>query len=513
MAQQERRGGGRKRRAAAATQSVARQPNYRQLRHPFAPQTVFSDQQVHDMHDTALRVVKELGIKVLLPEARDIFAKAGAIVDDDEMVYIDRDIVEAALMSAPSSIRLRSVNPAREQRYEEGAMLFMSGAGCPNVHDFERGRRPGDLQSYEETVKLAQHYDVLHMFGPSLEPQDVPPHLRHYDLMRAQLEFGDKPMFVYSRGTAQVTQCLEMIQLAHNISDAEMKNGVWASTVINTNSPRMIDKPMAQGLIDFARAGQMPIVTPFCLAGAMAPITVAGALTLQHAEALAAITLNQLANPGAPVSYGGFSSNVDMKSGSPAFGTPEHMKMEIGAGQLARHIGLPWRSATGAASNTPDMQAALETTMALWGAAIANATLTVHTAGWLEGGLTFGYEKFINDIEGAQMLAEMSFPTDGSSDAIGWDALADVGPGGHFFATQHTMDRYDTEFYAPIVADLQNHGSWEKAGAKTSAERATDVWKKVLADFTPPTTGAEAAERLAPFIEAKTKAGGAPLLD
>ncbi|QBY00894.1 trimethylamine methyltransferase [Rhodophyticola sp. CCM32] len=508
-----RRGGGRRRRDNAATNTVARQPNYRQLRHPFSPQTVFSEDEVQSIHNTALRVIEELGIKVLLPEAREIFAKAGARVDDDEMVFIGRDVVEAAIESAPSSIPLRSINPARQQIYENGAMLFMAGAGCPNATDFERGRRAGDLGAYEETIKLAQHFDVLHMFGPAVEPQNVAAHLRHYDMMRAQMEFGDKPMFVYSRGRAQVQQSFEMIQIAQNLSSDDFAEGVWASSVINSNSPRMLDNPMAQGLIDFARAGQMTIITPFCLAGAMAPVTVAGALTLQHAEAMAGITLAQLAKSGAPISYGGFSSNVDMKSGSPAFGTPEHIKMQIGAGQLARHINLPWRSASGAASNTPDMQAATETNMSLWGAANANATLTVHSAGWLEGGLSFGYEKFINDIEALQTLAEMCTKPSGSDAEIGWDALADVQPGGHFFATQHTMDRYQTAFYSPLVADLQNFGAWEDAGSQTSAQRATGIWKQILAEFTPAPTGAEAKERLMPYIEKKTAEGGAALLD
>ncbi len=507
-----RRGGGRRRRDEASAQKPIRQPDYRQLRHPFSPQMVFSDDEVQALHDTALRVIEELGIRILLPEAREIFAAAGARVDGD-MVYAGRDIVEAALASAPRSVRLRAANPAREQTYEDGAMLFMAGAGCPNVTDFERGRRPGDLAAFEETIKLIQSFDVLHMFGPAAEPQDVPTHLRHYDLMRAQLQFGDKPMFVYCRGRAQIEQSFEMIQLALGLSGDAFDDGVWASSVINSNSPRMLDKPMAQGLIDFARAGQMTIITPFCLAGAMAPITVAGALTLQHAEALTGITLAQLARTGAPVSYGGFSSNVDMKSGSPAFGTPEHMKMQIGSGQLARHIGLPWRSATGAASNTPDMQAATETDMALWGSLMANATLTVHAAGWLEGGLSFGYEKFINDVEALQILAEMCVKPKGNAAEIGFEALAEVQPGGHFFATGHTMERYQTAFYEPLVSDLQNFGAWEEAGQKTSADRATDVWKRVLADFIAPPTGAVAAERLGPYIETRTAAGGAPILD
>jgi len=489
-----------------------RKVNYRQLRHPFTPQSVFSEDEVMNIHNTALRVLEELGIKVLLPEAREIFAKAGARVVDD-MVFVGGDMVAAALQMAPASIRLRAINPAREQVYEDGAMLFMAGSGCPNATDFERGRRPGDLQAYEETIKLVQSFDVMHVFGPTLEPQDIPTAFRHYDLLRTQMVYGDKPMHVYSRGQEQVEQSFEMIRLGFDLSEAEFVDGVWAITIINSNSPRMLDRPMARGLIDFARAGQMSVITPFCLAGAMAPITVAGALTLQHAEALFGITLTQLAKAGAPVSYGGFSSNVDMKSGSPAFGTPEHVKMQIGAGQLARLIGLPWRSASGAASNTPDMQAATETNMGIWGAAMANATLTLHTAGWLEGGLSFGYEKFINDIEAVQMMAEMCVPASANDAEIGFEALADVQPGGHFFATGHTMERYQTAFYQPLVADLQNFGAWKEAGSQTSATRSTEIWKRVLADFVAPPTGEEAGDRLAGYIARNMAAGGVEVLD
>lgn len=503
-----RRAGGR-RRAKAAQANPVRTPNYRQLRHPFSAQSVFSTDEIAAIHDTALRVIEELGIKVLLPEARDIFAKAGARIEED-MVLAGRDIVEAALASAPSSFPIAAINPERTLTYENGALIFMAGAGCPNATDYRRGRRPGDLQAFTETLKLIQCFDVIHMLSPTAEPQDIPVHLRHYAMTSTQMQVSDKPLFTYARGRAQAEQNFEMIQIAHNLSADDFAGATWCTTVINSNSPRLIDAPMAQGLIDYARAGQMPIITPFCLAGAMAPITVAGALALQHAEALFCITLTQLARPGAPISYGGFSSNVDMKSGSPAFGTPEHMKMQIGAGQLARHIDLPWRSAAGAAANIADAQGAMETVNGLWGALMAQATLTVHAAGWLEGGLSFGYEKFITDVEALQMLAEMCFKPSGDAPEIGFEALADVQPGGHFFATQHTMDRYAEAFYAPLNAELTNYGSWEAAGAQTADQRATAVWEGLLQDFTPPPSGAAVADRLAVYIEQKSKEGGAP---
>lgn len=500
------------RRRTSVTAAPTREVNYRQLRHPFTPQSVFSEDEVAALHDAALRVCEELGLRILLPEAREIFRAAGARVVED-MVYIGRDIIAAALASAPRSIRLRAANPARELLYEEGALVFTPGAGCPNVTDLERGRRPGSLASYHETLKLHQTYDVIHILGPSAEPQDIPPHLRHYAMMQAQMALSDKPMFVYARGRGQIEQSLEMIRIGLALSEEEFQTGSWAITVINSNSPRLLDNPMAQGLIDFARAGQMSIITPFCLAGAMAPVTVAGALTLQHAEALTGIALTQLTRSGAPISYGGFSSNVDMKSGAPAFGTPEHVKMQLGAGQLARHIGLPWRSAAGSASATSDMQAATENNMGLWGALMSNATMTIHAAGWLEGGLTFGYEKFINDVEALQTIAELCVKPSGAASEIGFDAIAEVAPSGHFFAAAHTMERYSTAFYAPLVADLRNFGTWENDGAKTSADRATAIWQNDLRNFKAPAGGAEAEARLAEYIATHSVAGGAPPLE
>jgi trimethylamine--corrinoid protein Co-methyltransferase len=487
-------------------------PDYRQLRHPYSAQTVFSDDEVFAIHSTALKVLQELGIKILLPEAREILSQGGARVEDD-MVFIGSDLVAEALRTAPSSFRIRAANPLRNLDYQNGSMIFMGGAGCPNATDLKRGRRPGDLQAFTETIQLFQSYDVIHMLSPAAEPQDVPVHLRHYAMMQAQLGNSDKPFFSYARGRGQVEQNFEMIQLGLDLDASTFQNDVWVTTVINSNSPRLLDNPMAQGIIDYARAGQMTIITPFCLAGAMAPITVSGALALQHAEALACIVLSQLAKSGAPVSYGGFSSNVDMKSGAPAFGTPEHVKMQIGAGQLARHINLPWRSGAGAASNCADAQGTTETVTSLWGALMANATLTVHAAGWLEGGLSFGYEKFINDVEALQTIAELCDKPGGQTADIGFDAIASVPPGGHFFATEHTMNRYATEFYAPLVADIRNFGQWSEAGAMSSEERATAIWEQNLRDFTPPESSLPIADRLGVYIEQKTKAGGAPPLE
>jgi trimethylamine--corrinoid protein Co-methyltransferase len=491
--------------------SLDRSLRYRHLRHPFAPQGFFTEDAIINIHNMALKVLEELGMKILLDDARKIFKTGGAIVNEtDLMVRMGREMVTEALKTAPKSIPIMAINPDRRQQFELGTLMFAPAGGCPNTTNLERGRRPGCYADFEETVKLHQSFDVIHQLGPSAEPQDIAPELRHYATMNAQMTLSDKPMFLYSRGQKQVEQAFEMIRIGFNLTDAEFAAGTWASTVINTNSPRMLDIPMAQGIMDFARAGQLCIITPFCLAGAMAPITVEGALVLQHAEALAAITLSQLTKPGAPVAYGGFGSNVDMKSGAPAFGTPEQVKMTLGTGQLARYIDLPWRSAGGSASNVADMQAGLENNMAMWATVMAQATVVKHSAGWLEGGLTFGYEKFINDIEALQSFAELCQPPEDSENALAWSALEQVNPGGHFFDTGQTMRRYKDAFYQPLVADLSNFGAWTESGAQTSTERAYTVWKDVLANYRLPDNSAEISERLRPYIKAVTDAGGAP---
>jgi len=374
-----------------------------------------------------------------------------------------------------------------------------------------RGRRPGSARDYIEYLKLTQHFDVFHMISPQVEPQDVPVHLRHYFTTEQQLTQTDKFPFIFSRGTPQVMDCFEMMRDFHGLSDGAFSKEARCYTIINTNSPRTLDIPMAQGLIDFARFGQMSVVTPFTLMGAMAPITVAGAITLSHAEALAAITLTQLVRPGAPVAYGTFTSNVDMKSGAPAFGTPAHFQASLAAGQLARLIGLPWRSAAGSASNTNDVQAANENQMGLWGCLMAGATIVIHAAGWLEGGLTVSYEKLVTDAEVLNMIAELCAGAQAGSDEIGFEsALARVEPQGHFFQAPQTMARYNTEFYEPVVHDYANFGTWEERGSIDANQRATKVWQSILTEFQPPKTNGDRREALRAFIEKRTAEGGAP---
>ncbi len=472
---------------------------------------VFSADEIANMHDTALRMLEDLGLRVLLPEARALFKAGGARVDEaEQMVFIGREMVEAALSTAPRAFDGRAGSRAKDIRFELGSMIFQAGAGAPHATDLERGRRPGSARDYEEYLKLTHYFDVLHVVSPQVEPQDVPVHTRHYFTTERQMELTDKFPFVFARGTPQTMDCFEMIRDFRGLSDAEFQSCPYCYTVINTNSPRTLDVPMAQGLVDFARHGQISIITPFTLMGAMAPITVAGAMTLSHAEVLASITLTQLAKPGAPICYGTFTSNVDMKSGAPAFGTPSHFQASLAAGQLARLLGLPWRSAAGSASNMNDVQAANENQLGLWGCLLAGATVTLHAAGWLEGGLTVSYEKLVCDVEVLNMIAELCAGAKAGPDEIGYDtALAEVDPQAHFFATTQTMARYNTEFYEPIVHDYANFGTWEERGAQDATQRATRVWKDILASDHGPRIDRDRLDALKSFVAKRTAEGGA----
>lgn len=486
----------------------ARVTNYSQLRNPFPPMDVFTADRIEAMHEAALDVVERLGIRVLLPEAIAIFKAAGAVVKGD-MVQIGRDIVEAALASAPRRIEGRAGAPGRDIVLELGSLVFQPGAGAPHATDEIRGRRPGSARDFRELIQLTHHFDVFQMLPPLVEPQDVVTNLRHYFTLETQLTDSDKFPFIFSRGTPQVLESFEMLRDFRGLSDEEFSSNPRCYTIINTNSPRTLDIPMAQGLIDFARAGQISIVTPFTLMGAMAPITVAGAITLSHAEAMTAITLTQLVKPGTPVCYGTFTSNVDMKSGAPAFGTPSHFQASLAAGQLARFIGLPWRSAAGSASNLNDVQAANENQFGLWGCLMAGATVIIHSAGWIEGGLSVSYEKLITDAEVLNMVAELCAGAKAGNAEIGLDALEEVAPSGHFFAAAQTMARYQTEFYEPIVHDYANFGTWTDRGAKDASKRARDVWQGILANPNTPQIDPDRKGALQDDITKRTARGGA----
>lgn len=489
----------------------ARSPAYRRLVNPLLRQPAFSGDRIAAIHEAALRLMEEEGWRVLDGEARALYRAGGAEVDEAAMmVRLPRAIVEAALAAAPGLFTLRGATPSRDVAIGGDHCAFVHVGGAPNVSDLALGRRPATLADTRNFIALAQAADVIHVVQPTPEAQDVAVELRHLATTEALLTLSDKPVFVYARGRRQTADGFAMVRLARGLSEAEFAGAPHVYTVINTNSPRQLDVPMARGIIDFARAGQASVITPFTLAGAMAPVTMAGALTLAHAEALAGVTLAQLARPGAPVVYGSFTSNVDMRSGSPAFGTPEFVKAAFGAGQLARHVGLPWRGSAATGANAPDQQSIWEFLFSAWGAVLGGTNMLIHAAGWLEGGLTASYEKFVMDVEMLEIFAEIFQPLSAGDDDIALDALREVAPGGHFFAAAHTMARYRDAFWTPGVADWRNFGQWSDDGARTAAERAHDRWREQLRQFEPPALEAGRRAALADFVALRSREGGAP---
>ncbi|MGO9989459.1 MAG: trimethylamine methyltransferase family protein [Steroidobacteraceae bacterium] len=484
---------------------------YRHLRNPFEPLKVFSEDQVAAIHEAALSILETQGMKVLSADARLRYAEAGATVEEaTQIVRLDRGLVGASLAAAPHDITLHTVDPDRNVPLSKGCVAFAPTSGPPNVMDTERGRRAGTFEDFCNLMKLCQSFEVIHVLGGATEPQDVPVHIRHLEVTRAQLMLCDKVPFIFSRGHKQVADNFELIRLAHGISPEQFRSRPYTYTIINTNSPLQLDIPMADGIIDFAAAGQVLVITPFTLAGAMAPVTIAGALTLAHAEALAGLTLAQIVRPGAPIVYGSFTSNVDMKSGSPAFGTPEYVKAAFGAGQMARFLGLPWRSSNATASNVPDEQSVYESQMSLWGALLGGCNFVLHAAGWLESGLTTSYEKFILDIEMLQMFAEVFQPLGAAPADLALEAVAEVGAGGHFFGCAHTMERFRSAFYAPLVSDWRNSGAWADDGSKTASERATGIWQSALQRYVAPRRDPAIVEALDAYVARRKAEGGAP---
>ncbi|WP_299816234.1 trimethylamine methyltransferase family protein [uncultured Roseibium sp.] len=506
------RRGRRRRGGTSAGPELFPQKPFRQPRHIYKPLEAVSADQLEAIHDASMQVLEEIGIDFLHEEARGLLKAAGADVKPGEdRVRMDRAMVTELIAKAPAEFTMRARNRAHDLHIGGDAIAFSCVASAPNAVDRDRGRRPGNQQDFRDFLKLSQFFNIIHcVLGYPVEPVDLHASIRHLDCVADMARMTDKVFHIYSLGRERNLDGLEITRIANGLSREEFISTPCVATVINTSSPLRLDTPMLQGLIEMARAGQVSIVTPFTLAGAMAPVTVAGALTLQNAEALAGIAFAQIVRPGAPVVYGGFTSNVDMKSGAPAFGTPEYMKAAIVGGQLARRYKLPYRSSGVCASNTVDYQAALETTLSQWGAVTGGGNIIKHAAGWLEGGLSAGFEKFITDVDLLQMLAEYMTPLDVSEEALALDAIRDVGPAGHFFGTQHTQDRYKDAFYAPIVSDWRNHETWVEAGSPTAYDKANRLYKQALEAYEAPLLDPAIDDEITAFVERRKEEGGAP---
>jgi len=505
-----RRGGRAGKRASGS--ATFEQPPFRHLRNPLKPTNLISQDELESIHLASLRVLKEIGVDVLHDEARRIMKAHGADVrEGTERVRFDSDLILELISHCPSEFTIHARNPAHNVRFGGDNVIFLMMASAPNCSDVDRGRRSGNQADYRNFLKLAQMHNVLHGTGGyPVEPTDIHPSVRHLECIRDMVTLTDKMFHIYSLGKERNVDGIEIARIARGVSREQLQEEPSVFTIINTNSPLRLDIPMMEGIIQMSSMGQVVVVTPFTLSGAMAPVTIAGALVQQNAEALAGISFAQMVKKGAPVGYGGFTSNVDMKSGAPAFGTPEYMKAQLVGGQLARRYKIPYRTSNVCAANAVDAQAAYESVFSLWGAMQGGGNMLMHGAGWLEGGLRCSYEKTILDIDLLQMVAEFLTPLDFSEDALAIDAIRDVGPGGHFFGTQHTQDRYKTAFYSPIVSDWRNFETWAEAGSPTAVERANRIWKERLAGYEQPAMDPAIREELDAFVEKRKAEGGAP---
>lgn len=459
---------------------------FRPLRNPLPPLEFASPEQIEQIHLASMHILENVGVTFLDEEALAIWERAGAKVAwKEQHVWLDRGLVLEAVGRAPAQFTWRARNPAYNLTLGGNFIVFGSHSGMAYVTDLDRGRRPGTLQDLENLVKLGHSCNVLHLpAGALLEPQDLPVAVRH--LHRALLTFTltDKPARAAAHGRVIPLDDLEMARIAFG---GELPPEPVLGSVINVNSPLRFDDRMLGGLITYARFGQVVVVTPFLLAGAMSPVTMAAALAQQNAEALAGVALAQLVNPGTPVVYGGFTTNIDMKSGSPAFGTPEAAWAAIVGAQLARRYRLPYRgSGSLNTSKTPDAQAAYETLWTLWPTLLAHTNLVHHAVGWMEGGLTVSYEKLIIDVENLAMFYRFfeGFEIDEPSFAL--DMIAEIGSRGHHLGTPHTQERFRTAFYQPFLSDRLGYEPWAAAGGWDAARRANLIWKELLARYEPP---------------------------
>ena len=500
-----------RRRKADRAATRPAQPPWQQLIYRQAPVEILSADEVERIHRTAVTVLRDIGMAVLSPAARDAYAKAGCRIDGTtQRVRFDPDALDELLKQAPARFTLRARNPARNLEVGGKSAIYSSVGGPAYCMDLDRGRRAGSFAEMCDFLRLVQSLDILHQEGGGgFEALDLPAQTRHLDLYHAQIRLLDKNWQPWGIGRDQALDAINMAALGFGERPEDLAETPVFSCVINSNTPLQWDIPMAEGLMTMAAYGQAVIVTPFTLAGAMAPVTLAGALALQHAEAMAGIALTQIVRPGAPAVYGGFTSNVDMKTGSPAFGTPEYLQAAQASGQLARRLGLPFRSSNTTAANGNDCQAAYESLMSLWGAVTGQAHIIMHAAGWLGGGLTASFEKLILDAELLQMVAASLAPLEVSDETLAMGALREVGPGGHFFGTDHTLARYRDAFYQPLISNWDNYDTWVERGSPNAEQAANRTWKELLKDYRQPPLDPGIDAALAEYV-ARRKRGEKP---
>lgn len=464
------------------------------------PTTVLDEEGIATIHRASMRLLKEFGILIVdYPPALKTFQANGARVKDN-IIQIDEDTLMHFVRQAPATFTQLARNPANNLPIGGRYMVFGPVYGPPFVASLDEGRRQATMQDFENFVKLTYMARHLHHSGGTVvEPNDIPVAERHLDMLLAHITLGDKAFMgsVTHPDNARDTVTISEILFG---ADAIRENPATIS-LINASSPLRFDDRMFGALEVYAQARQAVIVTPFIVAGAMSPSTLAGTLAQQNAEALFGIAYAQMLNPGTPCVYGSFLSNIDMKSGAPCFGTPEDALALYAGAQMARHYNLPYRSGGNfTASRIPDAQAGYESAGTMWPTVQAGVNFVLHAAGWLEGGLIAGYEKFILDLEMCGMMARFVQGIGLTDEDFAWDAFEEVGPGQHFLGAQHTTRHYATAFYQHTVFSMANYEKWESQGSPDSYRLANAVWKRQLKAYQPPALDEAIAEELNAFV-------------
>jgi trimethylamine--corrinoid protein Co-methyltransferase len=472
----------------------------------WAPLEILTEEQVERILLAAFRILEEAGLEIRSVAAREIYARGGALVDEaTQMVRLGREVIEAHLAHAPQRFVLHARNAERHLQVGDNVVNFGPVTGAPNIRDEEGGRRYGDLEAFRNILKLTHTLGVLHWQGGIVvEPVDVPVNTRHLLTYQAHIECADTVWAARGIGGVQAEDAIAMSAIEHGCTIDELAARPTLMTVTNVNSPRRVDEEILDNILVMARHGQCVVITPFTLMGAMAPVTLAGALVQQTAEALGVVALCQMVRPGTPCVMGGFTSNVDMRTGSPAFGTPEYVHAVIAGAQIGRRLKLPVRSSAVNASPMVDAQSTYETAFSLQAAVLSHSHLINHAAGWLEGGLSASFEKIVVDAELLRNWAEILKPVSFSDDDLAVEAIKGIAAGGHFFGSSHTLARYESAFYRPLLSDWSNFENWTEAGARNATERATVIWKKLLAGYVAPALDPSVKEAIAAYVARRT---------
>jgi trimethylamine--corrinoid protein Co-methyltransferase len=462
---------------------------------------ILSEEGMQLIENNAETVLEEIGIEFNdFPQALSLFKEAGADIDGERVRFprgLCRAIVQA---SAPKEYMQHARNPARSTMIGGDRTVLVPAYGSPFVRDLDNGRRYATLEDFRNFVKLAYMSPGLHHSGGTVcEPVDIPVNKRHFDMVYSHIKYSDKPFMGSVTAPERAQDTVDMAKIV--FGEEFVEENTVITSLINANSPMTFDATMLGAATVYAENNQATMISPFLIAGAMSPVSVAGTVTQILAEALAGMAYVQLVRPGAPVIFGTFAAAVSMQSGAPTFGTPEPSMIVYASAALARRLGVPFRSGGGlCGSKIPDAQAAYEATNTLITSALAGVNFMLHTAGWLEGGLTMGYEKFILDADQANMIAILLGGVDLSENGQAMDALREVGPGSHFLGSAHTQANFETAFYRSPVSDSNSFEQWEAEGSIDAAQRANGIWKRMLNEYEAPAIDPAIDEALIEFI-------------